>query len=256
MEDAAAAFSRFESPAGSSALQQAKSLKSLAPRAGASMPRTFSPHPRRAELSQGLQAMAALPTCLAKRRFGALKGQEMGKSISRAVAFLAVAATAGPALAAQDADEAALLQNFDKVDVWHFPVDTTVRYNNQDAIVTRELVFQPEPPKGELCHVRFDLVKGEGDYGYGFKPGTKPQDGKAVWGTNVLKRGDILNQWYSALKLNVVYFFVEGPKSSAAKEVCAQRQSAPTAEAGNAYKGPWSDLVTKTKAIHGWPARN
>jgi len=184
----------------------------------------------------------------------------MGKSIARRriAGFLTAAmaaAAATSALAAQDPDEAALLQNFDKVDVWHFPVDTTVRYNNQDAIVTRELVFQPEPPKGDLCYVRFDLVKGEGDYGYGFKPGTKPQDGKAIWGTNVLKRGDILNQWYSALKLNVVYFFVEGPKSPAAKEICAQKQSAPTAEAGAAYKGPWSDLVTKARAVHGWPAQ-
>ncbi|WP_442754572.1 hypothetical protein ACNHKD_16495 [Methylocystis sp. JAN1] len=199
--------------------------------------------------------MAALPTCLAKRRIGVGKGQEMGKSILSAIALLAAGA-AGPALAAQDADEAALLQHFDKVDVWHFPVDTTVRYNNQDAIVTRELVFQPEPPKGELCYVRFDLVKGEGDYGYGFKPGTTPANRERVaWGANVLKRGDILNQWYSALKLNVVYFFVEGPKSATAKEICTQKQSAPTAEAGNAYKGPWADLVTKAKAIHGWPAR-
>ncbi|WP_457795978.1 hypothetical protein [Methylocystis sp. S23] len=181
----------------------------------------------------------------------------MGKWISGGgVAFLAAAAAwAGPAAAAEDADEAALLRRFETVDVWHFPVDTTVRYNNQDAIVTRELVFLPEPPKGELCYVRFDLVKGEGDFGYGFKPGTTPADGKkASWGTNVLKRGDILNQWYSALKLNVVYFFVDGPKSPAAKEICAEKQAAPTAEAGNAYKGPWADLVTKAKAIHGWPA--
>ncbi|QGM98142.1 hypothetical protein [Methylocystis parvus] len=167
----------------------------------------------------------------------------------------ASAASAGPA-AAGDPDEAALAQNFEQVDVWHYPVDTTVRYNNQDAVVTRELVFLPKPPKGELCYVRFDLVKGEGDYGYGFRPGTRPQEGESpVWGTNVLKRGDILNQNYSALKLNVVYFFVDGPKSPAAKEICAQKQSAPIPEAGAAYRGPWAELVTKAKAIHGWPAQ-
>lgn len=184
----------------------------------------------------------------------------MGKRISSGcLAFLAASAVGAfdaSAARAQDADEAALLQNFEKVDIWHFPVDTTVRYNNQDAVVTRELVFLPEPPKGELCYIRFDLVKGEGDFGYGFKPGTTPADRKnPVWGTNVLKRGDILNQRYSALKLNVVYFFVEGPKSPTAKEICAQKQSAPTPEAGAAYKGPWADLVTKVKAIHGGPTR-
>ncbi len=161
-----------------------------------------------------------------------------------------------PVVAAEDPDEAEFLKNFQNVDVWHFPVDTTVRYNDQDSVVTRELVFKGDQPKGELCYVRFDLLRGEGDYGYGFKPSTSPAERKTtVWGTNVLKRGDVLNQYYSALRLNVVYFFVDGPKSEAAKELCVPKQSAPTAQAGNAYKGPWSDLVTKVKAIHGWPAQ-
>jgi hypothetical protein len=178
----------------------------------------------------------------------------MGRWIFRGLAFLAALGVGGPAMAAQYADEASLLQNFEKVDVWHFPVDTTVRYNNQDSVVTRELVFQPEPPKGELCYIRFDLLKGEGDFGYGFKAGATPADRKSpTWGTNVLRRGDILNQHYSSLRLNVIYFFVDGPKSPASREVCAQKQSAPTAEAGNAFKGPWADLVTKAKAVHGWP---
>lgn len=184
----------------------------------------------------------------------------MGISIVRnsiAAAFVAASAAsvAGGALAAADPDEAELLKNFEKVDVWHFPVDATVRYNNQDAVVTRELVFKDEQPKGELCYVRFDLVKGEGDYGYGLNPAEPPGQRKnAVWGINVLKRGTVLNQYYSALRLNVIYFFVEGPKSDAAREVCAKMQAAPTAEAGNAYKGPWSELVTKARATHGWPS--
>ena len=184
----------------------------------------------------------------------------MGISISRgvfagALAALLVIPLAGRAAAATDPDEAELLKNFEKVDVWHFPVDTTVRYNNQDAVVTRELVFQPEPPKGELCYIRFDLVRGEGDYGYGFKPAEAPGPRKNTeWGVNVLKRGTVLNQYYSALRLNVIYFFVEGPKSVDAKEICARKQSAPTPDAGNAYKGHWAELVTKARAIHGWPA--
>ncbi|MGJ0508682.1 MAG: hypothetical protein ACR652_16465 [Methylocystis sp.] len=172
-----------------------------------------------------------------------------------AIAGLA-ALTTGPAGAATDPDEAEFLKHFERVDVWHFPVDTTVRYNDQDAVVARELVFQPEPPKGELCYVRFDLVHGEGDYGYGFKPAGAPGERKnTVWGTNVLKRGTVLDQYYSALRLNVIYFFADGPKSEGAKEVCARKQAAPTPEAGNAYKGPWSDLVTRVRAVHGWPRK-
>jgi hypothetical protein len=156
--------------------------------------------------------------------------------------------------ASVDRDEAELLKYFDKVDVWHYPVDTTVRYNNQDSVVTREAVMQPAPG-GDLCYIRFDLVNGEGDFGYGLKPASVPgARSPTQWGVNVLKRGTVLNQYYSALKLNAIYFLVEGPKNAEAKEFCARKQAAATAEAGNAYKGPWSDLVTKVRAIHGWPA--
>jgi hypothetical protein len=171
-------------------------------------------------------------------------------------AFAAVAACsiAGAAAAAPDPDEAALRESFEKVEVWHFPVDTTVRYNDQNVVVTRELVFKEEPPKGELCYVRFDLVNGEGDYGYGFQPAGPPGQRKnTLWGVNVLKRGTILDQRYSKLQLNVVYFFVEGPRSEAASAICAAKQAAPTAEAGNAYHGPWAELVTRARAVRGWP---
>ncbi len=167
---------------------------------------------------------------------------------------------AGPVGAAgasvMDRDEAELLGYFDKVDVWHYPVDTTVRYNNQDAVVTREAVMQPVPA-GELCYIRFDLVNGEGDYGFGFKPAGAPGVRSPThWGVNVLKRGTVLNQYFSALRLNAVYFLVEGPKNAEARQICARKQAAATPEAGNAYKGPWSELVTKVRAIHGWPAKS
>jgi hypothetical protein len=187
------------------------------------------------------------------RQSGAREGWQMRK-ISKRVWAAVIAAGAivyGSAAAqAADPDEAELLNHFEKVDVWHFPVDYTVRYNNQDVIVTREMVAQPAP-QGELCYIRFDLIKGDGDYGYGFRPGG-PRDGH--WGVNVLKRGTVLNQLASQLKMNVVYFYVQGPKSEAAKAVCAGKQNAPTPAAGNAYKGPWSELVTKSRLIHGWPA--
>lgn len=150
---------------------------------------------------------------------------------------------------ASDPDETELESKFEKVDVWHFPVDYTVRYNNQDVIVTREMVAQPAPD-AELCYIRFDLIQGEGDYGYGFKPGGA-RDGH--WGVNVLKRGTVLNQLASRLRMNVIYFYAQGPKSEEAKAICARKQGAPTAEAGNAYRGPWADLVTKSRLIHGWP---
>lgn len=172
-----------------------------------------------------------------------------GLACALAVAAGAVFLPSAPARAEADADEAELSKYFDKVDIWHFPVDYEVRYNNVDAVVTREMVAQPAPG-GELCYIRFDLIRGEGDYGYGFKPGG-PRD--AHWGVNVLKRGDILDQRYSKLKMNVIYFYVEGPKSEEAKEICARKQAAPTAQAGNAYKGPWADLVTKSRLIRGWP---
>jgi hypothetical protein len=180
----------------------------------------------------------------------------MGKFVTRRRLAAAIAVgglfVAGSALAAQDRDEAELSKNFAKVEVWHFPMDTTVRYNDQDAVVSRELVFKPEPPKGELCFVRFDLLTGEGDYGYGFKPGTSAGN-PPVWGSFALKRGTVTDQYYSRLTLNVIYFFVEGPKTPQAKEICTKLQGAPTAEAGNAYKGPWADLVTRVRAVPGWP---
>jgi hypothetical protein len=154
-----------------------------------------------------------------------------------------------PPAQASDPDEAELLNHFEKVDVWHYPVDYTVRYNNQDVIVTREMVAQPAP-QGELCYVRFDLIKGEGEYGYGFKPGG-PRD--AHWGVNVLKRGTVLNQLASRLKMNVIYFYAQGPKSEEAISICTRKQSVATPQAGNAYRGPWADLVTKSRLIHGWP---
>lgn len=155
---------------------------------------------------------------------------------------------------AADADEAELKTWFETVDVWHFPVDATVRYNDQDIVVTRELVLQPAPA-GRLCYTRFDLIKAEGDYGYGLEPASSPGPrNDARWGVNVLKRGTVLNQYYSSLRLNVVQFYVDGPRSADARDICARKQAAPTAEAGNAYKGPWADLVTKARAIHGWPA--
>ena len=99
-------------------------------------------------------------------------------------------------------------------------------------------------------------MNGEGDFGYGLKPASVPgARSPTQWGVNVLKRGTVLNQYYSALKLNAIYFLVEGPKNAEAKEFCARKQAAATAEAGNAYKGPWSDLVTKVRAIHGWPTK-
>lgn len=173
--------------------------------------------------------------------------------MATAAVIAAIGFGASPARAA-DPDEAELQKYFSKVDVWHFPVDYQVRYNNQDAIVTRELVAQPAPA-GELCYIRFDLIKGEGDFGYGLKPPTAAGPRKNTeWGVNVLKRGTVLDQHYSALRMNVVYFFVEGAKPDAPKDICARKQAAPTAEAGNAYKGPWSDLVVRARLIHGWPA--
>lgn len=160
-----------------------------------------------------------------------------------------------PAVAqTRDADEADLLNAYARVDVWHFPVDYSVGYSNQDVVVTRELVAQPAPA-GKLCYIRFDLIQGEGDYAYGFKP---PQLGAAprpdVWGVYVHRRGTVLNQARSVLKMNVVYFYVEGPKASAAADICEKKQAAPTAQAGHAYNAPeWSDLIVRARLIHGAP---
>ena len=166
----------------------------------------------------------------------------------------ALAAMAGPARAA-DPDEAELLKYYDKVDVWHFPVDYAVRYNNQDVIITRELVAQP-PAQGELCHIRFDLIHAEGDYGYGLKPAALGGVRKDTeWGVYVHKRGTVLNQMFSSLKMNVIYFYVDGLKQDAPKDVCARLRAAATPQAGNAFKGEWSDLVVRARLIHGWPPK-
>ena len=177
----------------------------------------------------------------------------MSNMKTRRAAIAAMALFVTSVAAAEDADEAELKKHFNTVDVWHFAVDTTVRYNDQDAVVTRELVARPAPA-GELCFTRFDVIKGEGDYGYGLKPAGAPgARNNAHFGVNVLKRGTVTNQYYSALRLNVVQFYVDGPKDETAKEICAKMQSAPTAAAGNAYAGPWADLVTKARAVHGLP---
>ena len=105
-----------------------------------------------------------------------------------------------------------MLRSFQNVDVWHFPVDYDVGYNNQDVLVSRELVAQPAPP-GELCYIRFDLVRGEGDYSYGFKPPELDPSRPLEWGVWVKQRGTVLNQQRSVLKMNVIYFYIEGPKT-------------------------------------------
>jgi hypothetical protein len=166
-----------------------------------------------------------------------------------------IAATTASARAepAKDPDEAELLQSFEKVDVWHFPVDYNVGYNNQDVVVTRELVAQPAPA-GKLCYIRFDLIQGAGDYAYGFKP---PQLGAAnptQWGVYVHKRGTVLNQQRSVLKMNVVYFYTDGLKAGADAQICAKKQAAPTEQAGHGYNAKeWSDLIVRARLVHGWP---
>ena len=160
----------------------------------------------------------------------------------------------GPAFAAEDADESELLKHFDSVEVWHYPVAYDVGYNGQDVVVTRELVALP-PPAGKLCFIRFDLLRGEGDYSYGFKPaspGEAPRNQKA-WGVYVHKRGTVTDQLRSVLKLNAIYFFVDQPRTgdkAAADDLCARKQAA----AAHAYSGPeWSDLIVRAKLLRGWP---
>jgi hypothetical protein len=160
---------------------------------------------------------------------------------------------------AEDADEAELSKYYEKVDVWHFPVDYLVAYNNQDVIVTRELVALPAPA-GKLCYIRFDLIQGEGDYAYGFKPARLAGPRRETeWGVYVHKRGSVLNQLRSVLKLNAIYFFVDGLRDdykAAPPDICARKQAADTPQAGNGYGAQeWSDLVVRAKLIHGWPAR-
>ncbi len=170
----------------------------------------------------------------------------------------AIAACLSAPAQAADKDEAELAKYYATVDVWHFPVDYMVAYNNQDVIVTRELSAKPEPA-GKLCYIRFDFVSGQGDYAYGFKPAELGGPHKNTeWGVFVHKRGTVINQLRSALKLNVIYFYVDGlkPEYKDAPDICAQKQSADTPEAGHGYKAKeWSDLVVRGKLIHGWPGQ-
>jgi hypothetical protein len=41
--------------------------------------------------------------------------------------------------------------------------------------------MQPTP-SGKLCYIRFDLVRGEGDYAYGFKPAELGPSAPGEWG--------------------------------------------------------------------------
>jgi hypothetical protein len=114
------------------------------------------------------------------------------------------------------------------------------------------------PPAGKLCYIRFDLVQGVGDFSYGFKPGAHIDlDHAPAWGVYVHKRGTVLNQLRSILKLNALYFYVDGLRDaykSAPPDICAQKQAAPTPQAGHGYTAPvWSDLIVRAKLIHGWP---
>ena len=174
------------------------------------------------------------------------------RHVFRSAIFVAMF-LATPALAAEDADEKDLLQSFEKVDVWHFPVDYDVGYNNQDVLVSRELIAQPTP-SGKLCYIRFDLVRGEGDYAYGFKPAELGPSAPGEWGVWVKKRGTLLSQQRSVLKMNVVYFYVEGPKDGTASEICARKQAVATPRSGHGYTAKeWSSLVVRARLIHGWP---
>lgn len=172
----------------------------------------------------------------------------------RAFAVLLLSALAlAPAAAAQDPDEAELLKSYGKVDVWHFPVDYTVGYNNQDVAVARELVAAPAPA-GKLCYIRFDVLKGEGEYAYGFKPSKLGESQPGVWGVYVKKIGTVTDQARSVLKMNVVYFYVDEPKDDGDQDVCAKKQAAQSQKAGNAFgAGVWSDLIVRAKLHHGWP---
>lgn len=69
------------------------------------------------------------------------------------------------------------------------PVATAVRYNDQVSVGTREVVFLP-PPTGRLYFIRFDILRAEGDCGYGLKPQGAPGRPRnpAQWGVNNLKR--------------------------------------------------------------------
>jgi hypothetical protein len=67
--------------------------------------------------------------------------------------------------------------------------------------------------------------------------------------------GTVLTQARSVLKMNVVYFYVDGAKPSAADpDICARKQAAETAQAGHAYSASeWSDLIVRARLVHGLP---
>ena len=60
------------------------------------------------------------------------------------------------------------------------------------------------------------------------------------------------------LKLNVIYFYVDGLRDefkASPPDIRARKQAASGPQAGNAYWAQeWSDLVVRAKLIHGWPA--
>jgi hypothetical protein len=150
-----------------------------------------------------------------------------------------------------------LSKYYENVDVWHFPVDYDVAYNDKDVMVTRELEALP-PPAGKLCFIRFDLIRGVGDYAYGFKPPFLEGPRRATeWGIYVHKRGSVFDPLRSVLKLNVIYFFVGGLRDefkAAPPDICARKQAADTPRAGNGYwPQEWSEPVARAKLIHGWP---
>jgi len=66
-----------------------------------------------------------------------------------------------------------------------------------------------------------------------------------------LKRGTVLDQYYSALRLNVIYFFVGRAEVPCREGDLREKTRPPRRPGRRAYKGPWADLVTKVKAIHG-----
>ncbi len=179
----------------------------------------------------------------------------------RGAAFCAALMALQPygAAAASDPDEEELLKYYNKVDVWHAHVDYNIAYNNQDAIVTRELKPQPPVDDEKLCYIRFDLLEGTGDYSYGFKPASLGGARKDTeWGVYVHKRGTVLDQLRSTLSLNVIYFYVGEPKpeyKNSPPDICEKKQAADTPQAGHGYKAnEWSDLVVRGKLTHGWPA--
>ena len=179
------------------------------------------------------------------------------KAILTAAALVASALCYSHPANAADADETELLKYFKTVDVWNFHVDYSVAYNNQDVVVTREL-SPKEPVEGKLCYIRFDLLNGEGDYAYGLKPETAAGPRKNTeWGVYVHKRGSVLNQLRSSIKLDAIYFYVGEPREeykNVAAGICERKQSAKTPEAGQAYgNNEWSSLIVRGKLTRGWP---